>query len=148
MQPIPFEEANVATTTAAQTTRDVPKMKAARVTRPGGAFEIVECPTPQPGPEQVRVRVQACGICHSDMLTKEGQWPGIQYPRAPGHEIAGVIDELGSGVTGWKEGQRVGVGWHGGHDGTCANCRRGDFVNCVNGEIAGISYDGGYQEYM
>jgi D-arabinose 1-dehydrogenase-like Zn-dependent alcohol dehydrogenase len=92
--------------------------------------------------------VQACGVCHSDALTKEGVWPGIQYPRVPGHEVAGVIDELGAGVSVWKEGQRVGVGWHGGQDGTCLSCRRGDFRNCRNLKIPGISYDGGYQQYM
>ena len=92
--------------------------------------------------------MQACGVCHSDELTKEGQWPGIQYPRIPGHEVVGVIDELGAAVTEWKRGQRVGVGWHGGHDGTCPSCRRGDFSNCRNVKIPGISYDGGYQEYM
>jgi D-arabinose 1-dehydrogenase-like Zn-dependent alcohol dehydrogenase len=96
----------------------------------------------------VRIKVQACGVCHSDELTKEGQWPGIQYPRIPGHEVVGVIDELGAAVTEWKRGQRVGVGWHGGHDGTCPSCRRGDFSNCRNVKIPGISYDGGYQEYM
>ena len=94
------------------------------------------------------IKVQACGVCHSDMFTKEGAWPGIQYPRVPGHEVAGVIDELGDGVSDWKKGQRVGVGWHGGHDGTCLACRRGDFGNCQNLKIAGISYDGGYQQYM
>jgi len=92
--------------------------------------------------------VQACGVCHSDLFTKEGVWPGIQYPRVPGHEIAGIIDELGAGVSEWKQGQRAGVGWHGGHDGTCLQCRRGDFRNCQNLQIAGISYDGGYQQYM
>jgi D-arabinose 1-dehydrogenase-like Zn-dependent alcohol dehydrogenase len=96
----------------------------------------------------VRIKVQACGVCHSDMFTKEGLWPGIQYPRVPGHEVAGIIDELGAGVSGWKQGQRAGVGWHGGHDGTCLQCRRGDFGNCQNMKIAGISYDGGYQQYM
>jgi len=94
------------------------------------------------------VKVLACGVCHSDVLTKEGEWPGIQYPRVPGHEVAGLIDELGEGVTGWKQGQRTGVGWHGGHDGTCLQCRRGDFRNCQNMQVAGISYDGGYQQYM
>ena len=92
--------------------------------------------------------MQACGVCHSDVLTKEGLWPGIQYPRVPGHEVAGVIDEVGAGVSAWKKGQRVGVGWHGGHDGTCRECRRGDFRNCQNLKIPGISYDGGYQQYM
>jgi D-arabinose 1-dehydrogenase-like Zn-dependent alcohol dehydrogenase len=124
------------------------KMKAVQVPRPGADFEIVEREIPQPGPGQVRIRVQACGVCHSDVLTKEGAWPGITYPRVPGHEIAGVIDEAGAGVTQWKKGQRVGVGWHGGQDGTCLSCRRGDFGNCANLKICGVSYDGGYQEYM
>jgi D-arabinose 1-dehydrogenase-like Zn-dependent alcohol dehydrogenase len=96
----------------------------------------------------VRIKVQACGICHSDILTKDGLLPGIQYPRVPGHEVAGIIDELGAGVTTWKKGQRVGVGWHGGQDNTCPSCRRGDFRNCRNVQIPGISYDGGYQQYM
>ncbi|MFY9632865.1 MAG: alcohol dehydrogenase [Candidatus Cybelea sp.] len=122
-------------------------MKAVQVSRPGGDFEIVEREMPQPGPREVRIRVLACGVCHSDVVTKEGVMP-IEYPRVPGHEIAGAIDELGSGVTGWKKGERVGVGWHGGHDGTCLSCRRGDFMNCENMLICGVSYDGGYQEYM
>jgi D-arabinose 1-dehydrogenase-like Zn-dependent alcohol dehydrogenase len=122
-------------------------MKAAQISRPGGDFEIVEREVPKPGPGQVRIKVQACGVCHSDMLTKEGAWPGIQYPRVPGHEVAGVIDELGAGVSDWKKGQRVGVGWHGGQDNTCPECRRGDFRNCRNLKICGISYDGGYQQY-
>jgi D-arabinose 1-dehydrogenase-like Zn-dependent alcohol dehydrogenase len=96
----------------------------------------------------VRIKVQACGVCHSDVLTKEGGLPGIEYPRVPGHEVVGIVDELGAGVTAWKTGQRVGVGWHGGHDGTCAQCRRGDFRNCRNRKYPGISYDGGYQQYM
>ena len=123
------------------------KMKAAMVPRPGGDFEIVELDIPQPGPGQVRIRVIACGVCHSDVITKEGILP-ISYPRIPGHEVAGVIDELGAGVTGWNMGERVGVGWHGGQDGTCLACRRGDFVNCANVQICGISYDGGYAEYL
>ena len=123
-------------------------MKAAQVPKPGADFEIVERPVPTPGARQVRVKVQACGICHSDSLTKDGQWPGIQYPRVPGHEIAGIVDEVGAGVKDLKKGQRVGVGWHGGHDETCLYCRRGDFRNCVNMQIPGISYDGGYQQYM
>jgi D-arabinose 1-dehydrogenase-like Zn-dependent alcohol dehydrogenase len=114
----------------------------------GADFQIVEREIPEPGAGRVRIKVQACGICHSDVLTKEGQWPGITYPRVPGHEVAGVIDALGAGVSGWSAGQRVGVGWHGGHDNTCPECRRGDFGNCRNLKIAGISYDGGYQEYM
>ncbi len=124
------------------------KMKAVQVPKAGGDFEVVEREIPQPGPGHVRIRVQACGVCHSDVLTKEGGLPGITYPRVPGHEVAGVIDETGAGVTTWKKGQRVGVGWHGGQDGTCLPCRRGDFVNCVNLKICGIHYDGGYQEYM
>lgn len=123
-------------------------MKAAQVPKPGGDFEIVEREIPKPSAGQVRVKVQACGICHSDVLTKDGTWPGIQYPRVPGHEIAGIVDELGAGVTEWKKEQRVGVGWHGGHDGTCQACRRGDFRNCKNLKVPGISYDGGYQQYM
>jgi D-arabinose 1-dehydrogenase-like Zn-dependent alcohol dehydrogenase len=124
------------------------KMKAVQVPKAGADFEIVEREIPQPGQGQVRIKVQACGVCHSDVFTKEGGWPGIQYPRVPGHEIAGVIDEVGGGVTTWKKGQRVGVGWHGGQDGTCLPCRRGDFGNCANLKVCGISYDGGYQEYM
>src|SRR5580765_1387684 len=123
-------------------------MKAAQVSKPGGDFEIVEREIPKPDAGHVLIKVQACGVCHSDVFTKEGQWPGIQYPRAPGHEVAGVIDEVGEGVAAWKKGQRVGVGWHGGHDGTCAQCRQGDFGNCRNLKIPGISYDGGYQQYM
>ena len=124
------------------------KMKAVQVPKPGAGFEIVEREIPQPGPGQVRIRVQACGVCHSDVLTKEGMWPGIVYPRVPGHEIAGVIEEAGPGVTLWKKGQRVGVGWHGGQDGTCLACRRGNFGLCANLKVCGIHYDGGYQEYV
>ncbi len=124
------------------------KMKVAQVGKAGGPFELVERDVPRPAPGQVRIRVQACGICHSDSLTKEGHWPGIQYPRVPGHEIAGVIDEVGAGVTGWAKGQRVGVGWYGGHCGNCAPCRRGEFINCLYLSIPGISYDGGYEEFM
>src|SRR5205809_5889826 len=126
----------------------VAPMKAAQISKAGADFEIVEREIPKPGVGEVRIKVQACGICHSDVLTKDGLWPGIQYPRVPGHEVAGIIDELGAGVSEWKKGQRVGVGWHGGHDGTCLACRRGDFGNCQNLKIAGISYDGGYQQYM
>jgi D-arabinose 1-dehydrogenase-like Zn-dependent alcohol dehydrogenase len=133
----------MATTKAA-----IAPMKAAQIPKAGGDFQIVEREIPKPDAGQVRIKVQACGVCHSDMFTKEGAWPGIQYPRVPGHEVAGIIDELGEGVSGWKKGQRTGVGWHGGHDGTCLQCRRGDFGNCQNLKIAGISYDGGYQEYM
>lgn len=123
-------------------------MRAAQIPKPGADFQIVERQVPKPGPREARIKVQACGICHSDVLTKEGIWPGIQYPRVPGHEVVGTVDEAGAEVTGWKEGQRVGVGWHGGHDGTCRACRRGDFRNCENMKIPGISYDGGYEEYM
>ena len=123
-------------------------MKAAQVPKAGADFQIVEREIPKPGAGDVRIKVQACGVCHSDALTKEGAWPGIDYPRVPGHEVVGIIDELATGVSDWKQGQRVGVGWHGGHDGTCFQCRRGDFGNCLNMRIAGISYDGGYQQYM
>ncbi|MGC1170102.1 MAG: alcohol dehydrogenase catalytic domain-containing protein, partial [Candidatus Acidiferrales bacterium] len=123
-------------------------MKAVQVPKPGADFEIVEREIPKPAAGEVRIKVKACGICHSDMFTKEGAWPGIEYPRVPGHEIAGVVDELGEGVSEWKKGQRVGVGWHGGHDGTCLYCRRGDFRNCRNLKVPGINYDGGYQQYM
>jgi D-arabinose 1-dehydrogenase-like Zn-dependent alcohol dehydrogenase len=123
-------------------------MKAAQVPAPGADFQIVEREIPDPGAGHVRIKVQACGVCHSDMLTKEGSMPGIQYPRVPGHEVVGIIDEVGAGVSEWTKGQRVGVGWHGGHDGTCLSCRRGDFINCRNMKIPGISYDGGYQQYM
>jgi D-arabinose 1-dehydrogenase-like Zn-dependent alcohol dehydrogenase len=123
-------------------------MKVVQVSNPGADFQIVEREIPAPGAGHVRIKVQACGVCHSDVLTKEGLWPGIQYPRIPGHEVAGIIDEVAAGVSDWEKGQRVGVGWHGGHDGTCRECRRGDFNNCRNLQIPGISYDGGYQEYM
>ena len=123
-------------------------MRVASISKPGADFEIVERKIPAPGPGAVRIKVEACGICHSDMLTKEGSLPGIQYPRVPGHEVVGAVDEVGAGVSEWKKGQRVGVGWHGGHDGTCPACRRGDFRNCQNLKIPGISYDGGYQEFM
>jgi D-arabinose 1-dehydrogenase-like Zn-dependent alcohol dehydrogenase len=123
-------------------------MKVAQISKAGADFEIVESEIPEPGAREVLIKVRACGVCHSDLLTKEGAWPGIQYPRVPGHEVAGIIDELGAGVSEWKKGQRVGVGWHGGQDGTCLSCRRGDFRNCRNLKIAGISYDGGYQQYM
>lgn len=125
------------------------KMRAVQVTRPKGSLEIVEREIPDPGAGWVRVKVEACGICHSDAMTKEGTWPGIEYPRVPGHEIAGNIDAIGPGVLGWTRGQRVGVGWHGGHCGYCDSCRRGDFVTCqVALQIPGIAYDGGYAEYM
>jgi D-arabinose 1-dehydrogenase-like Zn-dependent alcohol dehydrogenase len=126
----------------------VTQMKVAQVPSAGGDFQIVERTIPEPTAGHVRIKVQACGVCHSDVLTKEGLWPGIQYPRIPGHEVAGIIDKVGEGVSAWKQGQRVGVGWHGGQDNTCRECRRGDFRNCRNLKIAGISYDGGYQQYM
>ena len=123
-------------------------MKAAQISRAGGDWELVECDIPQPGAAKVRVKVEACGICHSDVLVKEGLWPGLQYPRVPGHEVAGRIDAVGDGVTAWSVGQRVGVGWHGGHCFVCEQCRRGDFAMCVNRKVTGIDFDGGYAEYM
>ena len=138
----------MATSRIAVVPMKVTQMKVAQVPKAGADFQIVEREIPKPGVGQVRIKVQACGVCHSDVLTKEGSWPGIQYPRVPGHEVAGIIDEVGAGVSAWKEGQRVGVGWHGGQDNTCRECRRGDFRNCRNLKIAGISYDGGYQQYM
>jgi D-arabinose 1-dehydrogenase-like Zn-dependent alcohol dehydrogenase len=127
----------------------MPKMRAVQVPRPGGPFENVEREVPVPGSGFVLVRVEACGICHSDALTKEGQWPGIEYPRVPGHEIAGVVDAVGPDVPAWSPGDRVGIGWHGGHCGYCDSCRRGDFLTCRFGvRIPGISFDGGYEEYV
>lgn len=124
------------------------RMKVAQISKAGGDFEIVERDIPEPGPRQVRIKVEACGICHSDVLTKEGLWPGILFPRVPGHEVAGRIDAVGADVTQWKVAQRVGVGWHGGHCFVCDACRRGDFVLCQNEKITGINHDGGYGEYM
>jgi D-arabinose 1-dehydrogenase-like Zn-dependent alcohol dehydrogenase len=126
----------------------MPKMKAVQVPRAGGDLQVVDREIPEAGPGQVRIRVQACGVCHSDVVTKEGLFPGISYPRVPGHEVAGTIDQLGAGVKDWRKGDHVGVGWHGGQDGTCLACRRGDFVNCANVLVCGLSYDGGYQEFM
>jgi D-arabinose 1-dehydrogenase-like Zn-dependent alcohol dehydrogenase len=123
-------------------------MRVVQVPAPGEELEVVERAVPTPGAREVRIRVEACGVCHSDAITKDGALPGIQYPRVPGHEVVGVIDAVGSGVVGWDPGRRVGVGWHGGHDGTCRECRRGDFRNCRNLRIAGVHYDGGYQEHM
>jgi D-arabinose 1-dehydrogenase-like Zn-dependent alcohol dehydrogenase len=123
-------------------------MRSVQVSKPKGALEVVERNIPEPGLAQVRIKVQACGICHSDSFTKDGLFPGIQYPRVPGHEIAGVIDALGEGVNEWKPGQRVAVGWHGGHCGRCESCRRGDFITCRYLQVPGISYDGGYADYM
>jgi D-arabinose 1-dehydrogenase-like Zn-dependent alcohol dehydrogenase len=125
------------------------KMRAAQIARPGGPLEIVEREIPQPGAGWVRIKVQACGICHSDSLVKDGHWPGLQYPRVPGHEVVGVVDAVGEGVSQWKPGQRVGVGWHGGHCGYCDACRNGDFFGCqVALQITGISFDGGYADTM
>ncbi len=123
-------------------------MRVAQVSRPNGPFELVERPRPEPPAGWVRIKVQACGICHSDSLVKEGAYPGIQYPRVPGHEVAGVVDAVGTGLVGWQPGQRVGVGWHGGYCGHCDNCRRGDLFACVTGQITGLTFDGGYGEYM
>ena len=123
-------------------------MRAVQVSKPKGALEVVDRDVPEPGASQVRIKVQACGICHSDSLMKEGLFPGIQYPRVPGHEIAGVTDAVGKDVTEWKTGQRVAVGWHGGHCGHCESCRRGDFVTCRFAQVPGFTYDGGYAEYM
>ena len=127
----------------------MPKMRVAQIARPGGPFELVEREIPQPQAGCVRIKVQACGICHSDSLVKEGHWPGLQYPRVPGHEVSGIVDAVGAGVAQWKPGQRVGVGWHGGHCGHCDACRSGDFFGCqVALQITGISFDGGYADYL
>src|SRR5437879_488308 len=127
----------------------MPKMRAVQVPRAGGPFETVERDIPNPGPGTVRIKVQACGVCHSDSLVKEGSIPGIQYPRVPGHEVAGVIDAIGAGVQGWKPGDRAGVGWHGGNCGYCDNCRRGDFFACQNLTlVTGLTSDGGYADYV
>ena len=124
-------------------------MRAVQVSEPNGPLELVEREIPEPGAGWVRIKVEACGICHSDSLTKEGLWPGIEFPRVPGHEVAGVIDAIGTGVFGWTIGQRVGVGWHAGHCGYCRNCRRGNFFACeVSLLVSGVSFDGGYAEYM
>ena len=123
-------------------------MKTAQISKPGGDWELVERDLPEPQSGQVRVKVEACGICHSDVLVKDGGWPGLQYPRVPGHEVAGRIDAVGDNVVGWTSGQRVGVGWHGGHCFVCAQCRRGDFAMCFNRKVTGIDFDGGYAEYM
>jgi D-arabinose 1-dehydrogenase-like Zn-dependent alcohol dehydrogenase len=125
------------------------RMRVVQVPRPNGPFELVEREIPEPVAGSVRIKVEACGICHSDSFTKEGTWPGIEYPRVPGHEVAGIIDAVGTGVSGWREGQRVGVGWHGGYCGHCDPCRRGDLFACeVAALVAGVNYDGGYADYM
>src|SRR5258708_28090149 len=123
-------------------------MKAVQIAAPGGKPELGDRPIPNPPANWVRIKVEACGVCHSDMMVQAGYWPGLQYPRVPGHEAAGVIDELGAGVTSWKKGQRVGIGWYGGHCGVCNPCRRGNLISCANGQITGFSHDGGYAEYM
>jgi D-arabinose 1-dehydrogenase-like Zn-dependent alcohol dehydrogenase len=123
-------------------------MRAAQVSKPNGDFELVERPVPEPGAGTVRIKVQACGICHSDSAVREGTFPGIEFPRVPGHEVAGVIDAVGSGVSQWKPGQRVGVGWHGGYCGHCDPCRRGRFFACQTGQVTGLTFDGGYADYV
>ena len=122
-------------------------MRAVVVTEPGADFEVVERDVPDPGPDEVRVAVDACGICHSDSYVKAGGFPGLEYPRVPGHEVAGHVDSVGENVTAWSEGDRVGAGWHGGHCFTCDPCRRGQFLQCENAEITGLTFDGGYAEY-
>ncbi len=124
------------------------RMRAVHVVSPGGPFELVERDIPDPGPRQVRIKIQACGICHSDSFTKLGAFPGMQYPRVPGHEVVGVLDAVGAEVPDWQMGARVGVGWHGGHCGHCVPCRRGDFILCTTAQTPGVSYDGGYADYM
>lgn len=126
----------------------MPLMKAMQISKPGGDFELVQKEIPEPGKNEVRIKVQACGICHGDAVVKEGHYPGIKYPRVPGHEVIGIIDKLGSGIYGWKTGQRVGVGWYGGPCLKCEACLRGDLDNCRNSLTTGISFDGGYAEYM
>ena len=124
------------------------QMTAVQISGPGGAFETVKRSVPEPGLHTVRIKIQACGVCHSDVFVKEGLWPGLQYPRVTGHEVAGVIDAVGPGETIWKKGQRVGVGWHGGHCGQCVSCRRGDFMGCKSFQVTGFQDDGGYAQYM
>jgi D-arabinose 1-dehydrogenase-like Zn-dependent alcohol dehydrogenase len=123
------------------------KMRAVQVLTPNEPLRLVELEIPEPSAGHVRVKVEACGVCHSDVFTAAGLFPGITYPRTPGHEIAGTIDALGPNVEGWAEGERVGIGWHGGHCGVCDRCRRGDFITCRKGQIPGITYDGGYADY-
>jgi len=127
----------------------MPKMmRAVQVSKPGGAFELVERELPEPASGQIRIQVEACGICHSDALVKFGAYPGLSLPRIPGHEIAGRVEKVGANVTEWQKGDRVGVGWHGGHCFVCNACRKGLFINCERGQVTGISYDGGYAEYL
>ena len=124
------------------------QMIAVQITGPGGAWEVVKRPVPEPGPNRVRIKIQACGVCHSDAFAKDGHWPGLVYPRVTGHEVAGVIDAVGPGVTNWTKGQRAGVGWHGGHCGHCVPCRSADFMGCQNFQVTGFNEDGGYAQYM
>ncbi len=124
------------------------KMRAVEVAKPGSGFALVERPVPEPAPGRVRIAVEACGICHSDAFVKDGTYPGLTYPRIPGHEVVGRVDAVGAGVAAWQPGQRVGVGWHGGHCGVCEACRSGDFIECERGLVCGFSYDGGYAEFM
>src|SRR5258706_8134602 len=124
------------------------KMRATQISRPGGPFELVDREIPQPAAGQVLIKVQACGVCHSDVLVQGGFWPGLQYPRVPGHEVIGIVNAIGANVSDWRLGQRVGVGWYGGHCGHCQSCRSGDFIVCQNLQITGVSFDGGYAEYM
>jgi D-arabinose 1-dehydrogenase-like Zn-dependent alcohol dehydrogenase len=126
----------------------MPTMKAVQVSKPNGPFEVVEREVPEPGPGQIRIKVEACGVCHSDAMVKAAAFPGLQLPRIPGHEIAGRVHAIGAGVVGWKTGERVGVGWHGGHCFRCTACRKGLFINCEQAKITGISHDGGYAEYV
>lgn len=123
-------------------------MKAAQVPHPGGDFQLVDLEIPEPVPGHVRVKVLSCGICHSDALVKDGRWPGLQFPRVPGHEVVGIVDKVGAGVVGWKPGQSVGVGWHGGHCFNCVPCREGDFINCKTAEATGVTGNGGFAEFM
>ncbi|WP_041449442.1 alcohol dehydrogenase [Anaeromyxobacter sp. Fw109-5] len=122
-------------------------MKVVQASRPNGPFEVASREVPDPGPGEIRVRVEACGVCHSDAVTRSGAYPGLTLPRVPGHEIAGRVDAVGANVTAWRAGDRVGVGWHGGHCFVCTACRKGDFINCVKAQITGVTLDGGYAEY-
>jgi D-arabinose 1-dehydrogenase-like Zn-dependent alcohol dehydrogenase len=123
-------------------------MKSVIVPKAGGVFTATDRPLPEPDAGMVRLKVEACGVCHSDVFVKEGQWPGLNYPRAPGHEAAGVVDAVGAGVTAWKVGDRAGIGWHGNHCGVCDPCRAGDFICCERLQITGFHFDGGYQQFM
>jgi alcohol dehydrogenase/propanol-preferring alcohol dehydrogenase len=126
----------------------MPKIKVVQVSRPGGPLEVVERELAEPAAGEVQLKVEACGICHSDTLVREGGWPGMKYPRVPGHEVVGIIEAIGAGVTGFSRGERVGVGWYGGHDGRCDPCRRGQLFACKNGAVTGLTFDGGYAERM